>query len=267
MNKYYLFFVSFLFFNNHTEAQQSENFGYRLTKKVLKHGILYVDINPEDTMLEIITNDSFPFCDIKSYSNDTLTIQFWDIKAPHSSDKPATNSQTSNLSSIHNGKLCYFKITKWDKIKAFSFFSFKSYTREGLRLPYRYFGITAVNLPFRIVFDSVINVESQFLNLNLAGLWHFGKTRIYKNHNIPVSTREFGFGPFFGLRAIERENHLQDGFGLNLGACLTYSFNKLQILGGLGIECNFFEKKSRSFMTFGIGYEIFSQFEPEFKSE
>lgn len=252
-------------------SQQTENFGYILKgEKISKHGCLFIE-NPDTTKKSKtpIINQSFPNCDLISINADTLKLIFWDIIGTRNQINPL-EKETLIYGSEYNGQYCYLHIDKWDSIHAYNLFTFSRYHRQGIRIPFRYFGISVLQLPFRIVPTSdEIRLESEFLNINLAGLWHMGHSRIYRNSRIPVSTREFGFGPFIGLRAIPKPTQLSDGFGFNYGFCSSFSLNKLQILLGVGAETDF-GKNGNPFMryiSFGIGYELFAQFSPEIKTE
>lgn len=270
MNKLIFFLVLFSVSIQTASAQQEENFGYLFNESLGNYGSLYVHLptNDETPRLKAVVNRSAPLCNITKRNKDTLEIIFWDIVSKR--DLVHYQIDSSAYSSIYNGSTCSFVIKKWDKIKAFNYFKLYSYKREGIKFPYRYFGFSALQLPFRIIYgETDERLQSEFLNLNLAGLWHYGKVTIFKNPNIPVSTREFGVGPFLGLRAIEGSTERRNAFGVNIGLCITYSFHKLQLILGQGLELDFSKKNHYGsiYTSFGIGYEIFSQFEPEISQD
>jgi hypothetical protein len=260
-------FIVLIFLPFTSFAQQGENFGYKISNEKMKElGELYVELD-DDKKVKIETNN-FPYCTILNRNKDSLRLNFWNVTP----NKVLSATDANIYDEKYNGKTCVLVMKQWEKVNGFDFFKFKKFEREANILKFRHFDITALNLPFRISFDlksKETKLESEFLNINLAGVYCKGETTLFKNSNIKNKVITYGLGPFVGVRAISDSTKPDNRFGLNYGVTSLYSRNNLQFNCSFGAETDFIKNGNRflPFLAFGVGFELFSLFEHEIEKE
>jgi hypothetical protein len=188
-------------------------------------------------------------------NGDTLFINFWDIQKP---DPKASISQFVNIDD--NGKDFAFVITKWQTSPFFK--------GEFFDVPFRFRQFMATNLPFRILTKSG-DLESDFLNANVAYMYVAGHTRLFKSQFIENRNRYFAYGPYLGLSSIDNGVSGKKEFGINYGANAAIGLQGFNITVAYGFQQGFKEgtKDVQPYIGLGIGFKLLETFTPEIKKK
>lgn len=195
---------------------------------------------------------------IVARNEDSIFIKFWDI----TNDPSIYQDNDSFVNSANNGKDFVYKIDSagW---KESSFFRGKFFD-----FPFRFTQFMATSLPFRVLTKSG-NLESDFLNANIAYLAVAGHTRIFKSEFVKPRNRYFAFGPYLGLSSINNPVTTKKEFGLNYGLSIVCALQGFNITVAYGFQ-NGFQKETKEvqpYMGFGIGFKLLETFAPEIKSK
>lgn len=195
---------------------------------------------------------------IKERSGDTLFIKFWDITNESDSFKTTGNFVNEN----NNGKDFIFII---DSMKYDTSIWAKG---KFLDIPFRFNQFMATNLPFRVLTKSG-NLESDFLNANIAYQFVSGSTRIFDSEFVEPRNRYFAYGPYLGLSSIDNPDTQKKEFGLNYGINAVVSKQGLNIIIAYGFQNGFKTgtKEVQPYLGFGIGFELVETFNPEIKTK
>ena len=186
---------------------------------------------------------------ITERNGDTLFINFWDITPP---DPFSGTNPYVNI--LHNGESFYYVITNWRRR---SFFSGRYYD-----IPFTFKQFMATSLPFRILTKNG-DLESDFLNANIAFMFIRGATRLFKSEFVEPRNRHLGIGPYFGLSSIDINNEDKE-FGINYGINLVGALENVHFTIAYGFQNGFDQaKKVQSYVGFGIGVSLFETFKPE----
>lgn len=236
-------------------------FGYLFDKSFLNNGKLYVvnkkapragRYTPIDIASQLkgaITKRS------RDGVNDSLFISFWPIvkeAATYTTNKAVVNSTNNNDDFVFVINTSY-----WD-------------THRVLKIPYRTWQITATSLPFRVLaFRKAGNLESDFLNANVAYVKVFGTTKVYQSEFIETRNTSIAVGPYLGLSSIDNTLANRKEFGLNGGINAIYALQSFNITGAVGLQQGFREgtNELQPYFGFGIGFKLVEVFAPEIKEK
>lgn len=196
---------------------------------------------------------------IKERSEDTLFITFWRLI-----DNVGVGEMVQGIKvvdSADNKKEFYFLMK--DRWKG---------TKHHFDVPYRLDQLIATNIPFRVFIGGSKpgNVESEFLNANVAYVRVKGATRIFESELVAPRPRYWAWGPYLGLTAITNpENTDKKEFGMNGGINLIGGIQGINGVVAFGAQSGFTRATNdvQWYFGFGIGFKIFELFSPEIKNK
>lgn len=192
---------------------------------------------------------------IVSRNKDTLFIKFWPIDTAREAASLRANTLIIN-SNLNDSDFVYV-MSRYNWIN-----------NKFIDLPFRSLQLTATNLPFRVL-ASDGNLETDFLNANVAFIKIFGHTRMYKSEFVKFRNRYYGIGPYIGLTAIENMASGDKDWGLNYGLTNLFSFQNLNVTAAIGGQNGFNNntKEAKLYFGFGIGFKLVEIFTPEIKNK
>ena len=187
--------------------------------------------------------------------NDTLFINFWPIVK--TTDKFRTDNTVVSSANNEDDFVFVINTSYWE-------------THRNLKISYRTWQFTATSLPFRVLaFRKAGNLESDFLNANVAFVKVFGVTKIYQSEFIETRNASFALGPYLGLSSIDNTLVARKEFGLNGGVNGVFALQSFNITTALGLQQGFREgtNKLQPYVGFGIGFKLVEFFAPEIKEK
>ncbi len=189
---------------------------------------------------------------ITEISGDIITFQFWDV---YDYDGSKAKGARWTLNTTYSGKDFEYRLNSSDWKNGIKF-----------KIPFRYRTITAVALPFRLKLDDM-SLEADFLNFNIAHMWMFGRTTIYKKTFIEHRHSQWGFGPFAGLTSINNSDGDLKEFGVAYGLNLTFvTIQNITISTAVGYENGFsYAWQNRWFAGIGLGFKLVELYSPSYK--
>lgn len=211
---------------------------------------------------------------VSQRNKDTLFIKFWNIEIESDPVKGLRRDTIVN-SADNSSDFIYVidSLNGWKKSnairvkKTLPFIGIKKYGGY-FDVPFRFKELMATNLPFRIL-TRTGKLESNFLNANIAYLFVYGHTRIFKSEFIKNKNRFKALGPYLGLSSIDNPVNDKNEFGLNYGINAIWGFQSFNITLAYGWQ-NGFKKETKEiqpYFAIGIGFKLLENFTPEIKNK
>lgn len=252
-------------------GQQEFGFQYRLRSSLNKRGkiietriekqkdsILFGRINGQplyklidkEYATEYCINAERIKCNLEfNDTHDTLKISPWFMQ----SDTRLIDQGNSKPVGFNLDLDYVFYINNWRSTK------FKHY--PFISIPFYFRQLTATNIPLRFNLRNG-EITGDFLNVNVAHFWLWGRTRIYKSPFVKPKNIYGGIGVFVGGSNIEEDSRKL--FGINYGVNFLFSWKSVTLVPAFGIEngINSTVNKYNPYFGLGIGVKLIDLYEP-----